>query len=250
MPRQNEGDKGVNILKIDKVYFICMNPKNDRYWAQIGALGAMGVPHDRVECFQGVNGKDEKFKTFKDWGRAIVDDGFPQWECYTEKEDWGQYGGPQSLAIEWTHLKLARQIAERGENAIVLEDDTILTRNFFEIERRFSQLPEVKCVFLWWTFFHGDDPHYPRDEIFKQETQYTGVSEIFTGYVPAGQRAKFYTAAGAKEYLNMRAAFSYLSGEATLWEKNVNKDFNGYYLCFPTWAIDFVERLDTVSYKL
>lgn len=238
-------------MKIDKVYFICMKPKNDRYWAQQGVNGVMGVPIDRLECFQGVNGKDENFKTFKDWGQAIVDDGFPQWGCYTEKEDWGQYGGPQSLAIEWTHLRLLRHIADRGENAIVIEDDTFLTRNFFEIERRISLLPEVKCVFLWWTFFHGDDPHYPYDEVFKQETRYTGVEEIFAGYVPAGHRGMFYTAEGAREYLDMWSASPNRSGESVAWERNRDSQaLKGYYFCFPMWAIDLVQRLDTTSYKL
>ena len=237
-------------MKIDKVYFICMKPKNDRYWAQQGANGVMGVPIDKLECFQGVNGKDEKFQTFHDISQAMVDDGFEAWKLYQEKEEWPQYGGPQSLAIQWTHLRALRHIADRGENAIVLEDDTFLYQNFFEIERGISQLPDVRCVFLWWTFFYEHDPNFPYDQIMKQHIRETAVEGVFTGYVPCGCKAKFYTAEGARDYIEAWSTAPEYSCESSSWARNkMNPTLPGYYFCFPMWAVDLVNRMETISYK-
>lgn len=228
-----------------------MRPGNDRYWAQIGALGVMCVPHDRIECFPGINGKDdERYKTYADLSKAMVDDGFPEWKIYQEKEEWPHYGSYQSLAVEWSHLRVLRQIVDRGENAIILEDDRFLTKNFVEIEDTVNRMPGIKALLLWWTFLHGDDPHYHIDEMYKQRMRSTDVQGVFTGYVPCGHSANFYTAEGAHEVLSYWRSKPDHSGESLLWKHNLENPYiKGYYHCMPAWGIELNNRLETRTYK-
>lgn len=232
---------------IDKIYFICRVPGNDRYWAQMGALGVMGVPWDRVECFQGIDASDEQFNTFRKIVDGMANDGFQPWEVHRDAKEYSY--GPPALAIQWAHLRCLRQIVEHGENAIVLEDDTFLVKPFFEIESALSRLKGVKCVYLWWTHIIEGSRNHQEDDEYQQRVQSTGIHDVFRGYVPCGQRAKFYTTEGAKENLDWWMEHPRHDGESFPWLRNREGRLEGYYFTFPRWAQGGMVNLETHTYK-
>lgn len=235
-------------MKIDKVYFINLPRGVDRYWAQTGALGVMGVPSDRVECFEGIDAAAEKYNTFAKIAGAMVEDGFPEWGVHRETKEYLK--GPRSLAVQWSHLRCLRQIVERGENAIVLEDDCFIIKPFEQMERALSYLPDnLKGVFLDWSFIIETDGRIWHDTRYRQNIIRSDVTDLYTGYIPAGHRATFYTPLGAKDKLDAWKDEPWQNGESVLWDKNQSKQTDGYFFALPYWALLWTVELKTEGYK-
>lgn len=235
-------------MKIDKVYFICRDPGNDRYWAQKGALGVIGVPSDRVECFPGIDAREERFNTLAKLADAMVDDGFSEWGIHRETEEYLQ--GPRSLAVTWSHLRCLRQIVDKGENAIVLEDDCFIIKPFDQMERSLSRLPPgLKCVHLDWTCLIETHGKIWFDYRYRQRIRRTDVQDLYTGYIPATHRAKFYTTMGAKEKFDTWVNEPWKDGESVMWHRNESEDTDGYYFALPRWALLWCVELETERYE-
>ena len=235
-------------MNIDKVYFICRDPGNDRYWAQMGALGVMGVPSDRVECFQGIDAREDKFSTIAKLADAMVDDGFEEWGIHRDTKEY--LDGPRSLAVGWSHLRCLRQIVDRGENAIVLEDDCHIIKPFDEMEKLLSYLPSgMKCLHLDWTTLIETHDKIWSDYRYRQRIRRTDVDDIYTGYIPPTHRAKFYTLEGAKEKFEAWKDKPWQDGEGIMWERNAENDVSGYYFALPRWALLWCIDLKTNRYE-
>ena len=234
-------------MKIDKVYFICRDPGNDRYWSQMGALSVMGVPSDRIECFKGIDARDNKFNTFEKLADAMVDDGFEKWGIHRETEEY--HKGPRSLAVQWSHLRCLRQIVERGENAIVLEDDCYLVKAFRQIESALSRISDLKCLYLDWEFLIVGHGRIWEDTRFRQRIQRADHPELYTGYIPVTHRAKLYTPQGAKEHLDVWEDKPMHDGESLPWLRNIDNNVSGFYFAMPYWALLWCVELKTETYS-
>ena len=208
----------------------------------------MGVPSDRVECFQGIDARDDKFNTIPKLAAAMVDDGFEKWGIHRDTKEYLQ--GPRSLAIGWSHLRCLRQIVDRGENAIVLEDDCNIIKPFDDMERFLSHLPSgLKCLHLDWTTLIETHIDIWYDYRYRQRIRHTDVEGIYTGYIPATHRAKFYTLEGATEKFNAWKDEPWIDGEILMWHRNAQNDVSGYYFALPRWALLWCIELDTNRYE-
>ena len=118
---------------------------------------------------------------------------------------------PKNLCVQWGHLSVIRRIAEKGETALVCEDDTYLRNyTFYEIQTYCDMLDDFEVLYLYshdWYLVdaeHRVNGHETDQPRFAQALVPTVVPEIFANSYGMGSQIRLWTPAGAERFLASR----------------------------------------------
>lgn len=217
----------MNNREIDRVYYINLSDRQDKHWVQRATLGMRGFPFSIVDRFEAVDGRS--YKTFDSIIQAIIDDGFPTYKIFFDKPppDAHDPARIKNVAGEWSHLRCLRQIVERDEITLVLEDDTCIDSWMNSLNRILKTINDLQILYLeFW--FH------------KCETDLESllmpaiIEKVYYGFHGSGSRARLFTPKGAKQFLQLTLDNPWHNSEMQVyeaWRRSVILD--GIYVCIP-----------------
>ena len=194
---------------------------------QRATLGMRGVPFRIVERFDAVDGRS--YKTFDSIIQAIIDDGFPTYKIFFDKPppDAHDPARIRNMAGEWSHLRCLRQIIDRDEITIVLEDDTCLNSRINGINSILQRINDLQVLYLehWFQKCETDLGSFLTP---------THVENVYYGFHGSGSRARLFTPKGAKHFIQLSLDNPWHNSEMQVyeaWRRSVM--LPGYYVCVP-----------------
>ena len=228
-----KGGKGGH--RIQKWYYMNLDERVDKHYAQQINSMLHGVPVQVLERFPVAIENDVCPDDIPTLAQMIVDDGFPEWECYVKEDFWRERKifGPHFLAADWTKLRALRQMIEREENAVLCSDAAFLSVDFAFLQHWINQIPhDLRVLNLYW-WYDDEDPKHARQA---QKMQPTSVVGIYNNFALFGAAAVFFTWEGAKAHLELWRKYRRVAAEPfPFYAGGDDMDqLAGYYACNPT----------------
>ena len=205
------------MLKIDKVYYVNLDSAVGRRYGQQLTARMAGLSLKDLVRFPAKNGY--AYPSNEDIVRDIIADGFPEFRWFLEPENRAAiWQKPKNLAVSWSLIRVLRKIVQNGESAIVLEDDTFLSCDFWKFHADLSLLDRPVDV-AWlatWRWEPHEPEFYQQIELDKEIIQ-TNASGIYSNFYGLGSRARYFTHDGAKRFLDLAVSMPWYSHELIGW---------------------------------
>ena len=199
---------------IDKVYVLNLDSQPHRWHTMMATLHMANVPFERIERVTAKDGRhyDNREQVLDDMVRDGFDAYIRFWRELPADSEITFWHEPKNLCVQWGHLSIIRRIAEKGETALVFEDDTYLRNHtLYGIEKRCEMLDDFEVLYLYsHDWYLVDKEHrisgYETDQTkFSQALVPTVVPEIFANSYGMGSQIRMWTPAGAERFLASRA---------------------------------------------
>ena len=124
---------------IDRIYIINLEHERTRKELCRTHLLKAGVPPEKISVWKASD--NTFFPKTRDLCEAAADDGFLFFKKILE-ENMQNEAGIGYLALLWGNLRILRHICETNETAIVIEDDTKIECQFYDLVNACEMLPK------------------------------------------------------------------------------------------------------------
>ena len=221
------------MTNIEKVYFLNIPRRLDKYYAAIGSLLTLGVPESCIERFPGEDAS--QYETNYDVCKAAIADGFTHFETMFDDE-WLDSGhemvGRGSLCCLWSMQKMHRTIADKNKTVIAMTDNYVLPYRFDKLNEIISPLSDLRVLQL----SHWDKSLYSQifpDSEIRQMDYYPNLhprdDRLSIGLAGIGDTGLIVSQQGSIDTLKWCSEYPKMYVELMYWYVAKNKNTLGCY---------------------
>lgn len=237
-------------MRIDKVYYINADSQIGRRYGQQLTARMTGLSLNDLERFV-PKGTQKIYPSNEAIVEDIIADGFPEFKWFLQPENaqhiWQR---PKNISVSWSHVSVLRNIVNRGESAIVLEDDTFLSCNYPQLYADLSAVDRpIEVAWLeTWRWEPHESEFYQQIELDKEIIR-TNISGIYSNYYGLSSRARYLSYEGAQRFLDLALAAPWYSHELIGWYYSLEGgDKSKWLVCNPNRVVMIDdERVFTVE---